>query len=98
MRLISHPDAEAELIEAARFYQQRIHGLGARFLDSGDRAIKAILANPESFRIFKEDIRQTIMPKFPYTIYFRIHPDHLRILAFKHHSRHPNYWRDRIEN
>lgn len=42
MRLIYHPDAEAELIEAARFYEQRIHGLGARFLDSGDRAIKAI--------------------------------------------------------
>ena len=29
--------AEAELIEAARFYEQRIHGLGARFLDSRDR-------------------------------------------------------------
>lgn len=37
MRLIYHPDAEAELIEAARFYEQRIHGLGARFLDSRDR-------------------------------------------------------------
>ena len=35
MRLIYHPDAEAELIEAARFYEQRIHGLGA--LDSRDR-------------------------------------------------------------
>lgn len=98
MRLIYHPEAEAELIEAARFYEQRVPGLGARFLDATDHAIKAILEDPESFRIFAGNIRQSIMSKFPYTIYFRIHPDHLRILAFKHHSRHPDYWRDRIED
>ena len=39
---------------------------------------------------------QHIMPRFPYAIYYRGLPDHLRILAFKHHSRHPDYWRYRL--
>jgi hypothetical protein len=36
------------------------------------------------------------MPRFPYAIYYRVLPDHVRILAFKHHSRHPDYWRYRL--
>ena len=36
------------------------------------------------------------MPRFPYAIYYRLLPDDLRILAFKHHSRHPDYWRYRL--
>jgi len=37
MRLIYHPDAEAELIEAAQFYEQRVPVLGVDFLDAADQ-------------------------------------------------------------
>ena len=36
MRLIYHPDAEAELIESARFYEQRVPSLGGQFLDAAE--------------------------------------------------------------
>lgn len=42
MRLIYHPDAEAELIQAARFYESRVSTLGSEFLDAADRAIAVI--------------------------------------------------------
>ena len=32
MRLIYHPEAETELTEAARFYEERVPTLGAQFL------------------------------------------------------------------
>ncbi len=95
MRLIYHPDAEAELIEAARFYERRVPNLGAQFLDAIDRAVRVIQEAPERWSSPEEDIRHYLMPRFPYAIYYRIRPDHLRILAFKHHSRHPAYWRYR---
>ena len=38
------------------------------------------------------------MPRFPYAIYYRVLPDQLRVLAFKHHSRHPDYWRYRLSD
>ena len=96
MRLIYHPDAEAELIEAARFYEGRVSTLGAQFLDAADRAIAVILESPDRWRVIEEEVRHYLMPRFPYAIYYRVFPDHIRILAFKHHSRHPNYWRYRL--
>lgn len=96
MRLIHHPDAEAELVEAAQFYESRVPTLGAQFLDAADRAVRVIQEAPERWSIIEADVRRFLMPRFPYAIYYRVLPDHLRILAFKHHSRHPNHWRYRI--
>jgi hypothetical protein len=38
------------------------------------------------------------MPRFPYAIYYRALSDRVHILAFKHHSRRPDYWRHRISD
>jgi plasmid stabilization system protein ParE len=96
MRLIYHPDAEAELIESARFYEQRVSSLGAQFLDAAELAIGAILDAPERWSILEAGVRRYLMPRFPFAVYYRVWPDHLRILAFKHNSRDPDYWRYRL--
>lgn len=38
------------------------------------------------------------MRRFPYGIYYRREGDDLRILVVKHHSRHPDYWKYRLES
>ena len=96
MRLIYHPDAEAELIEAALFYERRVPTLGAQFLEAIDRSVHIILELPERWRVTEADVRVYRMARFPYTICYRVLPDQVRILAFKHHSRHPDYWRYRL--
>jgi len=98
MRLIYHPDAEAELIAAAQYYEGRVGTLGVQFLDDADRAVSIILDTPERWRIIEEDVRSYPMPRFPYAIYYRALSDRVHILAFKHHSRHPDYWRSRISD
>ena len=98
MRLIYHPDAEAELIAAARFYEQRVPTLGTQFLEAVDRAILVIRDTPERWGIVEAGVRRYLLPRFPYAVYYRISPDQLRILAFKHHSRHPDYWRYRLSS
>ena len=96
MRLIYHPDAETELIEAGQYYERRVATLGVQFLDDADGAVSMILETPERWRIIEEDVRSYLMPRFPYAIYYRALSDHVRVLAFKHHSRHPDYWRYRV--
>ena len=97
MRLIYHPKAEAELIEAAQFYEARVPQLGGQFLAAADRALSVILQAPERWRIIEADVRRYSMRRFPFFIYYRVLDDHLRILAFAHHRRHPNYWRHRFK-
>jgi plasmid stabilization system protein ParE len=70
--------------------------MGSQFLAAANRAIAVILDDPERWGILEGDIRQFLMRRFPYAIYYRVLADHIRILAFKHHSRHPNYWRYRL--
>lgn len=96
MQVIYHPGAEAELVEAVRFYERRVATLGADFLSAAERAIQMIQNAPERWPIIEADVRRYLMPRFPFSIYYRATGDELRILAFKHHSRHPDYWRERL--
>ena len=57
MRLTYHPQAEAELIEAAKFYESRATALGSQFLDAVDRAIRMIHVTPERGRAIRGDVR-----------------------------------------
>jgi len=47
MRVIYHPHAESELIEAARYYERRVPTLGVKLLDEADRAVSIIVEGPE---------------------------------------------------
>jgi plasmid stabilization system protein ParE len=96
VRLIYHPDAEAELLEAVRFYERSVPGLGDRFLHEFDAAV-AIQEAPGRWHIVEAGVRRYVMRRFPYGIYYRIEGDQLRILVVKHHSRHPDYWKYRLD-
>ena len=92
------PGGGTELAEAAQFYEQRVPTLGAQFLDAIDRAIDVIQNAPERWRIIESDVRHYLVPRFPYAIYYRVLPNQIRVLAFKHHSRHPDYWYHRLSD
>jgi hypothetical protein len=65
MRLIYHPDAESELIEAARYYEIRVATLGIQFLNEADRAVTIMLEAPQRWRIIEQGVRIYSMPRFP---------------------------------
>jgi hypothetical protein len=66
------------------------------FLDAADRAISIIRDAPDRWRIIQANVRGYIMPRFPYAVHYQVMEDHIYIVASKHHSRHPNYWRYRL--
>jgi len=96
MRLSHHPAVEVEVIEAGRFYEERVSGLGAQFFDEFDAAVVEILQAPGRWRIVRDDKRRYLMRRFPFGIYYRIAGDTVRILVLKHHSRHPAYGNKRV--
>ncbi len=65
MKVIFHPDAEAELNSAARYYEEQVPELGQRFLDLAERAIEQIVRSPLIYRIVESDIRLCLMERFP---------------------------------
>jgi toxin ParE1/3/4 len=98
MKIVYHPEAEAEVIEAAQFYNGRVPGLGVDFLDTMDAAVGQIAEAPERWRIVSGDVRRYLLPRFPFALIYRVNSGHLRILAVKHHSRQPDYWKERLKD
>lgn len=93
--VIHHPEAEAELMEAAQFYNRQRPGLGGEFADAVDAAVAVMAERPGRFRLLEDGVRRCLLKRFPYSILFREKGDAIQILAFKHHARHPEYWKHR---
>jgi plasmid stabilization system protein ParE len=97
MRLEFHPEAELELIEAAVYYDKQIPGLGERFESEIRYVTDLLLDQPEIGPPADPDLRKFIMTRFPFTLYYSVTADTLRIEAVAHQSRRPGYWKSRVD-
>ena len=95
MRLEFHPEAELELIEAAVYYDKQAPGLGERFEFEIRYATDLLLDQPEIGLLVDPDLRKFILTRFPFTLYYSVTADVLRIEAVAHQSRRPGYWKSR---
>jgi toxin ParE1/3/4 len=90
-----HPEAEAELISAAVFYETQQKDLGKRFLASVQGALQKILVNPLLYPEIEKNVRRCLTMTFPFGVIFRIMPDKFIIIAVMHLHRDPEYWKTR---
>jgi plasmid stabilization system protein ParE len=97
MRVIFHPEAHAEMIEQARFYEKRSEGLGADFLDAIEEATKRISRSPYAGPIERATIRKRLVSGFPFTILYEVQADRIHIGAVMHQHRRPGYWIARVD-
>ncbi len=96
MRDVSfHENADAEMMEAAQYYENRAFGLGASFLDAVEEAVDKVSAEPEAYQLVGNEVRQKLLQRFPYSILYVVGDDRIRILAVPHHKRRPGYWKSR---
>jgi plasmid stabilization system protein ParE len=90
-----HPAVRDEIDDAHDWYERRQPGLGGDFLDDVQRVLGDITANPARYGFADGDIREGLLTRFPYAVYYRVLPDHIRVLAVYHTSRNPSRWRTR---
>jgi plasmid stabilization system protein ParE len=88
-------DARAEFDEAHDWYEDQEPGLGDRFSEHVQEVLDRIAANPELHQVVHKDIRRGIVRDFPYTVYYRVLLDEIRVIAVFHGSRNPGIWQSR---
>jgi plasmid stabilization system protein ParE len=94
-RFIVRPLAEADLEDAARWYEDERAGLSVRFLSDVDRTIARIRERPFEFPAVSGDVRRALLHTFPYAVYFRTSDEAVVVLAVLHLRRNPKVWRRR---
>ncbi len=93
MKRVLTPEAEAELTDAALWYEDRREGLGVEFIEEAERVFQTIEERPQYFQSVHLDIRRANLRRFPYSVYYVVHLDTVGILAVHHHSRDPRRWK-----
>ncbi len=91
-----HPEAEAEMRVAARWYHACQPGLGARFLREVAQAGKRIASHPEACPIVSGSVRRCLVDSFPFGLLYRVEGEKVYVLAVMHQKREPNYWKCRV--
>jgi toxin ParE1/3/4 len=94
-RFIVRPLAEADLEDAARWYEAERAGLSARFLSDVDRTFSRIAERPLQFPLVAGDVRRALLHTFPHAVYFRPSDDAVVVVAVLHLRRNPKVWRGR---
>ena len=91
------PEAEQEMIEAAKYYQLQASGLGVDYLSEVERAVQSIAESPRTWPVIEGGLRRRLIRRFPFGILYRIAPTEIVIIAIAHLKRRPGYWKKRIK-
>ena len=87
--------ARAEFDEAADSYEGRQAGQGAAFTAAVRQVLGDIGSRPELHPEVYEDVREALVARYPFAIYYRPSPTEVTVLAVFHTSRDPTLWQTR---
>ncbi len=88
--------AQTKFDDAASWYEAQRPGLGADFVFEVERILGMIASQPDRYPFASGGIREGLVRRFPYCVYYRVKPNRVVILAVIHASRDPAVWQSRI--
>jgi plasmid stabilization system protein ParE len=94
--LIIAPEAQQDVDDAYRCYEDLRSGLGEEFLGCVDACIQAIYRIPELHAKAHEEYRRALVRRFPYAIFYEHIGDKVTVYSIFHASRDPKKWRNRL--
>jgi len=93
MRISLSHEALADFEAAIDWYLEELAFAAAGdFASEFEHALALLGAFPELGVTSQYKTRAFTLPKFPYSLIYRVFPDHIRIIAVANHSRRPGYW------
>jgi plasmid stabilization system protein ParE len=95
-QLIVRAEAEAEIDEAAGWYEARSAGLGLEFLRAVDAVLSAIRRSPDQFPVVHREARRAVLRRFPYSVLFSATETEVTVHAAFHFRRDPTDWTGRL--
>jgi plasmid stabilization system protein ParE len=94
-RVRVRPLAEADVAEAAAWYDAQESGVGPQFVAAIEVLLAQIAEFPASFPVVHRGLRRALVRRFPYAVYYRLQADLAEVIACTHVRRHRRVWRSR---
>jgi plasmid stabilization system protein ParE len=87
MTLRVRPEAVADIVDAARWYETRGVGLGVSFVEEVHAAFERIEAGPLRYAVVHASFRRAFVRRFPFSVYFDLQDADIVVLAVLHQRR-----------
>src|SRR5690606_35338860 len=96
MRIEVDEAAMAEFRDATGWYVENYGAWPARrFVAEVRRVMAGVVENPRMWPEYEPGIRRALLTKFPYSLFYEIDEDRIRVFAIAHQRREPGYWHGR---
>jgi len=96
VKVVLHPQADAEFLLAQQRYTDASPLLGRRFYDEITSVFRRIIEHPLRYKEFDPPARRLFANGFPYAVIYVSKPNATWIIAVMHVRREPGYWKERI--
>ncbi|MEW6470578.1 MAG: type II toxin-antitoxin system RelE/ParE family toxin [Bacteroidota bacterium] len=87
--IFNKPEAEADALEAANWYESQQAGLGDEFIDELEDLYSYLEFNPFLFPKTYLSVRQAPLKRFPYVVLYTIEKRKVFVLAVFNCYQHP---------
>ena len=91
-RFVFRPAARVDLLEARDWYEVQRRGLGSDLAASVEVAINRIGTHPALYPEIWPGLRRAVLLDFPYSVFYRVQPRVIEVVAVFHHRRDPTVW------
>jgi len=88
-------DAKADIRSIHRWYRRIDRDLAHRFSLESRITVRRIAQFPYQFPLVNETVRQALLKRFPYAMYYRLYSKLVFIIAVVHQRRSDAIWRQR---
>ena len=88
-------EAEQDLEDAARWYEEQQSGLGQQFIVEAIRTFRFLAERPTMYPEVGRGAHRALLKRFPFGIYYRIEEGTVVVVAVMHGSRRPRNWKSR---
>ena len=85
-----------DLALAERWYLDEAPHVLASFEEEIDGAFGRISDRPELYQTVELTVRRAPVRKFPFSVFYRILPEWIEVIAILHQSRDPRTWQRRV--
>jgi plasmid stabilization system protein ParE len=94
--VIYTPEAEDDVANAYKWYEEREVGLGEEFLRCVEACVSGIRRQPMSFRVAVDEFRRAKVRRFPFDIFYEAEHNRIVIHFVFHSAQDPRKWRERL--
>ena len=91
-QIILSPTAHDDEYDACKWYEKQLKGLGEEFLQELEIAYRKISLHPtyNGYIDGKKILRDYTLPRFPFSIIYRIVDETVQVITVHHFKKHPS--------